>query len=760
MIGADITTEASPTVKPETVSVPSYLNASNPIEVRVNGLLKRMTLAEKIGQMTQLDITLINTTGKQKDVVLDRKKAQHLIQKHHIGSFLNGEAVSAGDWFVFMKELIRISVEETRLGIPIIYGIDHIHGATYLKGATIFPHGINLGATFNPTHAYNTGNTTALESAGLGHRWTFSPVLDLGVNPLWPRFYETYGEDPHLASIMGEAYVKGYQNEKDTHPFACAATGKHFLGYSDPKSGWDRTPAHLSMQQIHEFHRPSFQRAIDAGLKTIMLNSGEINGVPVHASYDIISNLLRKEMGFDGVVVTDWDDLGKLVNFHFTAENFKEATFDAVTAGIDICMTPLHLQFNTCLMELAKEGRISESRIDESVRRILTLKFELGLFEHPYPDDSSFSEVGNSSNRQKALNAAKESIVLLKNKKDVLPLKKTSKIAVFGPCADSKRNLSGGWTIAWQGGKEEQYPESMETVFSALQKELPNATVTLFNSDDCPDFRNASKRKLNAFLKQLMGFDYLLYVGGEEPYTEFVGNINDLYLPESQRAAIKALSNSGIPIVLTLVQGRPRLIHDIIHVVDGCIFAGLPGFEGAEAIASILSGKTNPSGKLPFSYPMNPNHILPYNHKKSELYFFDPEQANHIVQGNMSTSLFPFGHGLSYTTFDYSKLTLSKQEIKPDESLKASVTVTNSGKRTGFETVMFFISTHFGKITRPVKELKYFQKVELAPGESISITFELTTDLLSYPDADGKPVLEKTSYTVMVGDKKADFRVK
>lgn len=753
-LGATSTSE-----KPKTNGTPAYKDASKSIPERVDDLLSRMTLAEKIGEMTQLDVTLINTTGKQKDIELDVKKARYLITEHHIGSFLNGEAVSAQDWFVFMKELIRISVEETRLGIPIIYGIDHIHGATYLKDATIFPQGINLGATFNPEHAFQTGYTTAIESSCLGHRWTFAPVLDLGVNPLWPRFYETYGEDPFLASKMGEAYVKGYQNNEEFLPYKCAATGKHFLGYSDPKSGWDRTPAHLSMQQIHEFHRPSFQKAIDAGLKTIMLNSGEVNGVPVHASSEIIQTLLREQMGFEGVVVTDWDDLGKLVNFHYTAETFKEATFDAVTAGIDICMTPLHLQFNTCLMELVKEGRIPESRLDASVRRVLKLKFELGLFEHPYPDDRRFSVIGSESNRKKSLKAAQESIVLLKNKEGILPLKKECKIALFGPTANNKRNLAGGWTIAWQGGKEEQYPEDMHTVLTALKKEFPNATVEWFDEKACPDFEKASKRKINAFLKPLEGFDYIVYVGGEEPYTEFVGNIDDLSLPRAQQTAVRALSESNIPLVLVLVQGRPRLVQDIIRNVDAFIHAGLPGFEGAEALATILSGRENPSGKLPFSYPMSPNHYLPYNHKKSELYFFYPDQANQIVQGNFSTSLFPFGHGLSYTSFKYQSLTLSTRKLTNGDVLKISFSVSNSGEKAGAESVLVYISTHFGKISRPVKELKYFQKVYLNPGETSFLEIEINPEQLSYPDASGNAVLEKTSYTVEVSNMKADFRV-
>ncbi|MFW6348405.1 MAG: glycoside hydrolase family 3 protein, partial [Cyclonatronaceae bacterium] len=347
----------------------SFKAPSRSVKQRIEALLNRMSIAEKIGQMTQLDITLINTTGEQRDVELNPEKARKYILEHHVGSFINGEAAPPEAWIRFNEQLSRISVEESRLGIPVIYGIDHIHGATYLEGASIFPQSINLGATFNPGHAFQAARITALECADLGHRWIFAPVLDLGVHPQWPRLYETYGEDPYLNGQMGAAFVRGIQECSEIAPYKLAATGKHFIAYSDPHSGWDRTPVTMPMQQLQELHRPAFQKAIDAGLKTIMLNSGELNGVPVHASYELQTRLLREQMGFGGVIVTDWDDVGKLADFHYTAENFKEATYDAVMAGIDVCMTPLHLKFNTCLAELVEEGRIPESRLDASVRR-------------------------------------------------------------------------------------------------------------------------------------------------------------------------------------------------------------------------------------------------------------------------------------------------------------------------------------------------------------------------------------------------------
>ena len=736
-----------------------FRNPELTVSERVEDLLKRMSLYEKIGQMTQLDITVINTTGEQKDVVLDPDKARELIRNHHIGSFLNGEAVPARTWYEFMRELTRIAVEETRLGIPVIYGIDHIHGASYLEGATIFPQGINIGASFNPEHARNVGSVTATEAAELGHHWIFAPVLDLGVNPLWARLWETYGEDPYLAGVMGAAYVDGLQNNTAVSPRKVAATAKHFLGYSDPKSGWDRTPAHLPMQQIHEFHRPSFQKAVDAGLKTVMTNSGEINGVPVVASHDILTRLLRDQMGFEGVIVTDWDDIGKLVNFHYTADNFKKATYDAVMAGVDMSMTPLHLDFNSSLLELVEEGRIPEKRIDESVRRILRLKFELGLFEHPYPRDDRFDRIGCRENRRKALDAARESMVLLKNDNRVLPVEKPARIGVLGPSAHSRRNLCGGWTIAWQGGKESRYPDTIHTVYSALTDEFPEAEVHHFGPEDVPDVNAASASALASYLEKLNGMDLLVYAGGEEPYCEFAGNIADLKLPDGQVEELKYLSKSTAPVVLVLVQGRPRLINEVVDGADAIIFAGLPGFEGATAIANIISGNVNPCGKMPVSYPMNPNHYLPYNHKKSNLYFFDPNVANQIVQGNVTTSLFPFGYGLSYTTFAYSDLKLSAGSMDEEGSIKATVTVSNTGQREGKEPVLWFTSTRTGRITRPVKELKHFEKVSLKPGESATCEFVISPDVVAYPGEQGEPILEKGSYSVMVGNLDQEFRI-
>ena len=737
-------------------SQPLYQNAEASTEDRIEDLLDRMTLYEKIGQMTQLNITMVNPSWDQGDVILVEEAARDLISNHHIGSFLNGEAVPPQQWFEYMDGLTRIAMEESRLGIPIIYGIDHIHGASYLGESTIFPQNINIGATFNTNHSYQTGWVTAYESADIGHHWNFAPVLDLGINPIWARFWETYGEDPYLASRMGEAYVHGYQGNEEIAPYKVAATAKHFLGYSDPRSGWDRTPVHIGDQALHEFHRPPFQAALDAGAKTVMLNSGEVNGVPVHASYELVTGLLRNQMGFDGLVLTDWEDIGKLYDFHRVAENYKEATYLAVKAGIDMSMTPTSLQFNEALLELVDEGRITEERIDESVRRILRLKFELGLFENPYPRNDRFDRIGTEESRLKALRAAEESIVLLKNENDVLPLQHPQQILLFGPTANNKRNLSGGWTLSWQGGDEEQYPVNMHTIYTAVKAQYPDADIEVISEIPI----SGSSDEIQLFFSGLERADMLIYAGGEEPYTEFIGNITDMTLQQNQLDEIAFLTESSTPVTLLMIAGRPRLVTDIIQQVDAFLFAGLPGFEGAEAIANILSGEVIPSGKLPYSYPQHTGHFVNYNHKPTDVYFFDPDVANHIAQGTENTSLFQFGDGLSYTTFEYSNFSLSSSELTVDDSITATVTVTNTGEFDAKKSILWFLSNKVGRYTRPVKELKHFEKIELAAGESAELSFEIIPlKSLAYPDSKGEPILDPGEFNLQVGSLDADFRL-
>lgn len=724
--------------------IPLYKNPDASIDERVEDLLSRMTLEEKIGQMSQLDISQINTTSLQADVYLDPEKARNLILNHHVGSFINGEAVPPLQWYEFMAGLTRIAVEESRLGIPIIYGIDHVHGASYMTETTIFPQPINLGASFNPVHSYNMGWVTALEMADVGHHWNFAPTLDVGVNQIWPRLYETFGEDPFLVSQMGIAYLDGFHNNEEISPYRLASNVKHFVGYSDPVSGWDKTPVSVSMQELWEIHIPPFRAAIDAGVMTVMANSSEVNGTPVHASYFFLTELLRNQLGFEGVILTDWDEVGKLVGFHRMAKDYKEATYLAVMAGIDVSMTPLHLQFNDALHELVKEGSISEERIDESVRRVLRLKFEIGLFEHPFPRNDRLERIASEESRLKALEAARESIVLLKNEGNVLPLNEPKRLVVAGISANSKRNLSGGWTLAWQGGREEQYPERMHTILSALKEAFPNAQI-----DHLETFPE-SKTELNLFLA---GADAIIYAGGEEPYAEFIGNILDLNLPSQQKNELRMLSESDIPLIAVMVQGRPRLITDVVDNMDALLFAGLPGFEGAEAIADIISGKVNPSGRLPFTWPAYSGHMLNYNHKSSDIFFYHPDSQHPFDDPTPGTHLFAFGDGLSYSSFVMSDLELSSDQLSSDGELTASITVTNSGSVAGSWPVLWFLSRTTGTIPRPVRELKHFERVHLEPGASTKLYFNINpNEVLWYPDAEGNKILEASTIIVRVQD--------
>ncbi|MAL16222.1 MAG: beta-glucosidase [Balneola sp.] len=715
------------------------------IDQKIDQLIDQMTVEEKAGQMTQLNITTI-VNGEQNDVNLVREKAINLIKNHHIGSFLNGEAVPADQWFTYMSELMEISMDNSRLEIPIIYGIDHMHGASYIANSTIFPHNLNIGATFEPEHARQNARVTGIESADLGHHWIFAPVLDLGKNPLWPRIYETYGEDPYVAEVMGAEYVKSLQNNPETAPYKQAATAKHFIGYSDPIEGWDRTPALIPDQHLHEFFVPAFKSAIEAGISTVMINSAEINGVPVHASKELLTGLLRDHLGFEGVAVTDWADIDQLVTKHRVAPNLKEATFLAVEAGIDMSMTPYDLSFTNALIELVQEGRITEERLDLSVRRILKLKFELGLFENPYPSDDRLDLIGKDEHKELAYKAAVESIVLLKNENNVLPLSSdVQNILVVGPSANSKRNLNGGWTLAWQGGDEERYPDDVETIFTATQKAFPNASVEYID--------DISSQNMETIMAKANSADAVFYAMGETPYTEGVGNINTLLLPNEQQNLIDATSGVDAAKIFVYVGGRPRIITDMVDNVDAVLFAGLPGNEGGKAIANIISGMEVPSAKLPITYPKFPGVFYPYNHKVAV--FTPSTQANEEFVG---TTLYEFGAGLSYTSFEYSDLKLSSTEVSKDGTIEATVTVKNTGDITGKEAVLWFLSDAYASITRPVKELQHFEKIELEAGEEKTLSFTINPmENLSFPDKNGNLLLEAGAFTLTVGDHSQEF---
>lgn len=719
------------------------------IEKKIDDLISEMTLEEKIGQMTQLNNSVIVTNADwgagsdlRIEIKLDTAKLGKILREYHVGSFLNGIAVPAETWFTFYKEIQEYNLKTSRLKIPIIYGVDHMHGPNYLEGGTVFPHAINTAASYNNQIPADMAHVTAIETADIGHQWLFAPVFDLGRTPLWGRFYESLGESPYVSATMGSTFVKMVQNETEIAPYKIAATAKHFLGYSDPKNGWDRGPSDFSDQTLYELYVPPFQAAVDAGIKTFMINSGDVNGEAVHASYRILTELLRNEMKFKGVVVTDWEDIIRLYRNHKVASDEKDATYRAITAGIDVAMTPYNTDFCNHLKALVKENKISEERIDLSVSRILRLKLELGLFENPLPRNDRFNRIGSAENKAKALAAAQESIVLMRNENNALPVpaEKTKKLLVAGPVANLKAPLGGGWTLRWMTSDESIYPKDMLTVYTALQKEFSEEKVMLAAS--------ASEIKTKA-----AGADAIVIAVGEAPYAEGFGSIIDINLPDDQIELVKVAQATGKPVILVMISGRPRVITKIYPGCKAVLFAGLPGFQGAQAIAEIISGKINPSAKMSFNFPYGVNRLVPHNHKSSEVLLA------HEIENPIS--LVPFGTGLSYTSFEYSNLTLSDTVLTENTSeITASVTVKNTGSREGKEAVLWFLFDEVASISRPVKDLKYYDKKLLKPGESAVFKFVIRGDKeLSFPNSKNERILEDGHFTLIVGNLKARFKL-
>lgn len=713
-----------------------YQNPVLSVDQRVEDLLARMTLEEKIGQMTQIATTEINSVkdpknkGEKFKPYLDKEKAAKMIREHHVGSFLAAFAVTPKEWFEFSNELQKVAITSSRLGIPIIYGNDHVHGANYITGATVFPQPLNLANTFNDHYAAEMGRITAREIADLGQHWNFAPILDIGRNPYWPRQYETFGEAPLVCTRMGVAYIKALENESSVLPQKVAATAKHFLGYSDPKSGWDRVPSVLSDQELREVFLPPFREAVKAGVKTFMINSGELNGVPVHASKKLLQGLLRNELSFKGVIVSDWADILQLIGQHKVAHDEYEATKMALEAGIDMSMTASTTSFCTVTKELVEQGQLSESIINDATRRILRLKFELGLFENPFPRTDRLNRIGSQEHLDVALEATRESIVLLKND-GTLPLKPgTKRILLAGPSVHSKRNIAGGWTIEWGGAPESAFPASQETVFSALKKQLPNISIDTVTKD----LKKLKSAAANA--------DVIILSMGEEPYAEGNGNINDLNLPTEQQTMIEEATKTGRPVILIMLAGRPRLPGKGLQALNAFVFAGLPGFEGGKVLAEILTGKVNPSGKLSITYHDGPGHISPHNCKVHD----------------KPTASFHFGQGLSYTSFTYSDLTLTDTIINQNQRITAKVKITNKGSLEGKEAVLWFLKDVVRTVTPTLKELEHYEKIRLKPGQSQEVEFMIDpAKHLSFPDDHGNQMMENGYHEIEVGGLKKQF---
>lgn len=725
-----------------------YRNAKLPVDQRVKDLIGRMTLQEKIGQMTQLCASSITLDGTKK-LDLNLGKIREYIQNHHVGSFLSGTG-KAEKWADFVKGIQEVAVKETRLGIPVIFGMDHVHGADYVDEATMFPHNLTLACSFDPSLAAAMGKITAIESADLGHHWNFAPVLDVGKNVNWPRLYETFGEDPYLCSQMGAAYIKGYQDCPEVAPFKQAACAKHFIGYSDPKYGWDRSPSEIPDQVLHEYFTPSFYAAFKAGVKTLMVNSGELNGEPVHGSKYLLTELLREKMGFQGVVLTDIKDINKMVTMHASNHDEKEATLRSIEAGIDMSMACSDVNFCRYVEELVKEGKLKESRLDESVARILKLKFELGLFEFPYPRKDRIGLIGSAKHLLEAEKAAEQSIVVLKNTNGILPIGTARKVLVAGFAANSKRNLNGPWTLEWQGAPEDRQPAKMQTLYQSLQSFLPKGSSVMLADSLAEDPKSAA---FSTYVSQVKAADVVVITVGEVPYSEFRGNAVELGLPNNQKNLIKAAKEAGKPVVLVIISGRPQIITDIEPLTDAVLFAGYPGFGGGPAIAKIISGMVNPSGKLAFTWPSGSAHTAPYYVKTSEYHHRRAYETNLLP-------LYEFGSGLSYTSFSYSGLTVSDTVLKRGQQITARVTLKNTGKLAGSEAALWYLTDEVGTLTRPVKRLHHAEKVILKPGESKVLSFSINPhDHLSYPDAKANRIIEAGYFTIRVGDQKIRFKL-
>jgi beta-glucosidase len=711
----------------------------------VEKLLSQMTLKEKVGQMTQLDILMVSD-GHNQENRINPEKLKKAIAEYGVGSLLNvyDEALPLEQWHAVQTQ-IQAEAAKSRLKIPVLYGIDTIHGANYIQGATLFPQPIGMAATWDPELFLRTEQIAAAETRASGIPWTFSPILDIGRQPLWSRFYETYGEDVYLAKVMAVAAVRGYEGDDPDSPTQVSACLKHYVGYSFPRSGHDRTPALIPEITLREYFLPTFAEAVKAGAHSVMVDSGEVNGVPGHANHYLLTDVLRKELGFKGVVDSDWQDIKNLVTLHHYAATEKEATRMAIMAGIDMSMVPRDYSFSDLLVQLVNEGAVPMSRINEAVRRILTMKMQLGLFRDPLQGVKSGVQLGSPEAQQTALQAAHESIVLLKNSDKLLPLSSSGKILVTGPTADTLVPMNNGWTYTWQGSETRLYPKDKPTVLGAVQAKAGSTNVVYV-----PGASLNKELDIAAAVEAAKSADVVILCLGEMSYAEGPGNIDNLTLPEPQLRLAEQVAATGKPIVLVMVEGRPRIIHRIAGLAKAIVLAPNPGNEGGQAVVDVLFGDYNPDGKLPFTYPGHPDALLTYDHRFSEDPNGDPNSTAFQPE-------FQFGSGLSYTTFQYSDLHLSTQKMSEHQPLHISLTVKNTGDRAGKEVVQLYLTQEYASITPPVKRLKRFAKVSLAPAESKELTFTLERDDFTFIGPENKPVLEPGEFEITVGDLRQGF---
>ncbi len=715
------------------------------VESKIKELLSKMTIEEKVGQMTQITLSAITRReGLAGPVLFDMDSLRLAIVKYHVGSILNtaGAANSIENWHEIITAMQDIATKETRLGIPILYGIDAIHGMNYAQGSTLFPQSIALAATRNIELVTEAAAACAVETKYCGIPWNFNPVLGLARQPLWSRHWETFGEDVYLTTKMGEAYIKGQQGDDISGKENVATCMKHYLGYSVPVNGLDRTVSLIPERHIEEMFLMPFKAAVDAGAMTVMINSGEINGIPTHSDYHLLTEVLKEKLGYKGFAVSDWEDIKRLHTRDMVASTPKEAVKIAVMAGVDMSMVPNDFSFYELLLQLVKDGDVPESRIDDAVTRILRVKLLLNLWDKQYPDKSLAEKYASTDSKKLNLEAAREAVTLLKNN-GTLPLSKDAKVLITGPNANLMTTLNGGWTRTWQGNVEELMKNEKFTILDAIMEKVGKDNVIYE-----PAYKYGEETNCKSAFEKAAECDVIIACVGEQPYCETPGNIKDLNIDPEQTKLVKAMAKTGKPVVLVVTEGRPRVITEMNNLSQAVLTAYLPGNEGGKAIADVLFGDYNPNGKLPFTYPKFVNGFTTYDHKPLE-----------NLNGNVFEPLYSFGHGLSYTEFTYSKIEVDKKELKPGSEMNVTVEVTNSGKYAGMETVELYIRDMFGSVTRPVKQLKRFTKILLQPGEKQKVEFSIGTDDLMFVGRDNKWILEEGDFELYIADKSASFKV-
>lgn len=722
------------------------------LEAKVEKTLAKMTLDEKIGQMLELNLDIMGTYDASGKWKLNETMLDTCISKYKVGSLLNApgtRAATVEQWQEWIRLIQKKSMRH--IGIPDVFGLDHNHGVTYTQGGTLFPQPINIAASFNTELARTGAQVTAYESRAANCPWVYNPVTDLGRDPRWSRIWESFGEDPIVNARMAEAEIMGYQGNDHNHlsRYNVATSLKHYMGYGAPFTGKDRTPAYIAPNVLREKYFEPFKAAVQAGALTIMVNSSSINGVPVHASYEYLTQWLKKDLNWDGMIVTDWADINNLFTRERVAKDKKDAIRIAINAGIDMSMDPYSVEFCILLKQLVNEGKVSQERIDDAVRRILRLKYRIGLFDEPNTGGKGYEKFGSQEHADLALRSAEETEILLKNE-GVLPLAKGKKILLTGPNANQMRCLNGGWSYTWQGSKAEDLAEKYNTIYEALCNKYGQENVILNQGvtyNEKGQYWEENEPQIEKAVAAAAQADVIIASVGENSYCETPGNLTDLWMSENQRNLVKALAKTGKPIVLVLNEGRPRLIADIEPLAKAIVHIMLPGNYGGDALANLLAGDANFSAKLPYTYPKEINSLANYDYKVSEEVGTMAGAYNYDAKVSLQ---WPFGYGLSYTTFEYANLKVDKANFTADDTLTVTVDVKNTGSRAGKESVLLYSSDLIASIVPDNKRLRCFTKISLEPGETKTVTFTLPAKDLAFVGADGRWTLEEGDFLLRV----------